>query len=382
MGLIRLIVLAALAALLIAAPPVRAAAPAPLPEAQSQQLTSFLTAVNQEAHGYLPPLTFQSVVQGIFHAGQSGWNPGTVLSGLTRYLVHTLLQSSVLLGKLVILGVACAMLENVSRAFGSEQVARIAYTVAYLALLALALESFTGALGIGRGTVSDLVHLMEAMLPLLVTLIASVGAFTSAGLFNPLVVFAITMVPLVVGSVVLPLVYLSTLVEMVGTFTLYKLKPFAGLLRQSALVSLALFMTVFLGFVAVFGAAGPVSDGVTLKTAKFVAATFIPVVGKLFADSAEIVFGSSFLLKQAVSVIGLIGLFLTLIFPVLKLVSIMMAYRVSAAVLGPVGGEPLVDSLSAMGNAVMYIAIAVGCVGLMLFLVFTITLAAGRGVLP
>ena len=67
---------------------------------------------------------------------------------------------------------------------------------------------------------------------------------------------------------------------------------------------LGLFFTIFLGVISVQGASAAVTDGITLKTAKFITGNFIPVIGRMFSDATDTVISASVLLKNTVGIAG------------------------------------------------------------------------------
>jgi stage III sporulation protein AE len=77
-------------------------------------------------------------------------------------------------------------------------------------------------------------------------------------------------------------------------------------------------LTLFLGLTAIQGVAGGMGDALALRTAKFMTGSFIPVVGKMLADSVDTVLGYSLLLKNSVTITGLIMLALIIVFPCLN----------------------------------------------------------------
>ena len=104
--------------------------------------------------------------------------------------------------------------------------------------------------------------------------------------------------------VVLPLLFLAALLSIVSTLTdHYKVTQLANLLRNEAIGLLVLFLTVFLGVISVQGASSAVTDGVTIRTAKFVTGNFIPVIGRMFTDATDTVISASVLLKNTVGIV-------------------------------------------------------------------------------
>lgn len=98
--------------------------------------------------------------------------------------------------------------------------------------------------------------------------------------------------------IVLPFLFLSTLLNIVSTLTdHYKVTQLGNLLRNWSIGLLGLFLTVFLGVISVQGASTAITDGVTIRTAKFITGNFIPVIGRMFTDATDTVISASVLLK-------------------------------------------------------------------------------------
>ena len=152
----------------------------------------------------------------------------------------------------------------------------------------------------------------------------------------------------------------------------------AGLLRQGANVALGLTGTVFLGTVAAKGAAGAVADGLSVKAAKFVTGSFVPVIGKTLADATDLIVGSSLLLKNALGMLGATAIFFIVAFPLLKILSISWVYQVAAALVEPVGAGDVARMLTTMARSLHLIFAAVGMVALMFFISIVVIVGAAN----
>jgi len=361
--------------------PLPALAASGTPQVDTSHISSFLDSLNAQTHGMLPPVTLTNVGR-LFTTGTGPLSPGSMLRGVLTVLFGQLVEGVGLLGKLLAVGVAAAILEQLSHAFASKQVATFAYGIAYLAVIAIAVDSFAIAVGAIHGAITQMVNLMEAMLPVLTTLLASLGSISTAALFHPVVLLMVNVVAMAVATIVVPAIVIATVVELIGLLTGHQILGLASLLRQAGLTTLGLFLTFFVAVTAIYRVAGPVADTVILRTGKFISLSFVPVVGKLFADAAEVVFGSAFLLKQSISLAGAIALGFIVLVPLFKVVAMMFAYRLAGAALAPVGGAPVVKGLGAMATALLFLALAMLAVSFMLFLALTLALAGGRGLLP
>src|SRR5699024_10100475 len=114
----------------------------------------------------------------------------------------------------------------------------------------------------------------------------------------------------------------------------------AELLKTIALGTLGVFLSLFLGVISVQGTASAIQDGVALKTTKFITGNFIPVVGGAFTDAADTVLSALLLLKNATGIIGLLIIVCFTIFPACKILVISLIYKLSAALLQPMGNTP------------------------------------------
>jgi stage III sporulation protein AE len=243
----------------------------------------------------------------------------------------------------------------------------------------LAINSFHVAITYATDAINSMIHFMIALLPLLLALLASIGSIASSALFHPLIIFLVNTSGILVNQFVLPLLFFSAVLGMVSTLSdQYKVSKLADFFRNIAVGLLGIFMTVFLGVISVQGASTAATDGLTIRTAKFIAGNFIPVVGKMFTDATDTVMSASILLKNTVGVTGLGILFMICVFPLLKVLSLGIIFNLSAAILQPLGGGPIIECLSIIGKAVMYVFAALALVSLMFFLAVTLMVAASN----
>lgn len=345
----------------------------------TRQLDQFLADINRTWEGYGPEISLADFLA--VYRGEEGskYAPRTIMAGLLRYLVREVLANAGLLARLVVLAVLAALLQHMQGAFHGEAAGRLAQWVVYLVLMGLAVTGFGLAVATARQVMESLQAFMLAMLPTLLTLLAGMGGIASAAIFHPLMITFTSTAATVVVGVVFPLIFLAAMLEIVsGLHEHYKLTNLAALLRQWAMYLLGFTFTIFMGVVAVKGAAGAVADGVTMKTAKFMFGSFIPVVGKMFADAADLIFGSGILLKNALGMAGAAAIFFIAIFPLLKILSLVLVYQVAGALVQPVGAGEVAKLLTTMARALQMVFASVAIVALMFFVAVTVIVGAAN----
>ena len=337
----------------------------------------FVEEVNRDLARYGRPLEARDLL-GMFR-GEAPLTLSEIMDVLAGFFLGELRLNLSLLGQLVALGVLAALMEGFHDSLGGARVGRVASMVLCVALLVLGLASLTAALTIAERTVDTLAGFMLASLPLMVSLLLAAGAVSSAAIFNPLLIMVVHGVGVIIADWVFPLLFLGCVITVLGQLgPEFKVSQLAKLVSQVALTLLGVCFTVFLGVVTVQGAAGAVADGVTLRTAKFLAKTAVPVVGGLFADAAEMVAGSALLLKNAAGVLGLVVVLALVTFPLMRLVGLILVYRLAAAVIQPLGGDRAASILEALASGMTGVALAVGGLGVMFFIALTAMMAAAN----
>jgi len=340
-----------------------------------------LDSLNREVQGYMPAINAVDLVKGLVR-GDVGLSPAEVLSGMGRYLFAQVLANINLLAKLVVLSIVYAILCNIQDSFGNGTVSELARITCMLVLTAIAVQSFWAALKIGSSTIDSMVVFMQVFLPTLLALLAVMGGITSMALLQPVLAVSIGFFSTVFKDFLLPVIFFSAILAIVNNISdKFHLSRLASLLKQGCVVLIGLVLTVFIGIMTIQGVTAATVDGVSIRTAKFAADNFVPIVGGFFSDAVDTIVGCSLLIKNAVGAFGLIALFTIIAFPVLKIISLVVIYKVCAAVIEPVAEGQLVRCLNEMAGSLLLLFATVASVALMFFISVTIIIGAGNAAL-
>lgn len=349
---------------------------------QLQQLNlddiqTFWNSVVDQYNGFLPEsehMTFLDFLKSDKQGLIREWT-----SGALRYVFHELIVNGKLLGTLILLTVLSMILQTIQNAFEHRAVSKVAYAVVYLVLIILTLNSFRVAIDYTTTAVQSMSHFLLALMPMIFALMASSGGAASVTLFHPMIIFLINTSGWLISSIILPLLFMSALLLIVSTLTEhYKVTQLANLMRNLSIGGLAGFFAIFLGVMSVQGAATAISDGFLVRTAKFVTGNFVPVVGRMFTDAADTVFGASVLVKNTIGIAGLFILVGLIAFPAIKVFVLALIYNLAAAILQPLGGGPIIECLGIMAKSMVFIFAALAIVSMMFFLALTIIIASGN----
>lgn len=344
---------------------------------ETDKIGEFWNDIMTEYGGLLPESQKGSLLE--FINGDKSFSPQEWLKALFSYLFHEVLANGKLLGTLILLTIFCVILQLLQNAFQQSTVSKVAYSIVYMVLIILALNSFHVAINYATEAIQTMTSFILALIPLLLALLASSGGAVSAAFFHPVILFLMNTSGLLIQNIVMPLIFLSAILSIVSTMTeQYKVTQLANLLRNIAIGALAVFLTIFLGVISVQGASAAVTDGITLRTAKFITGNFIPVLGRMFTDATDTVISASLLLKNTVGILGVAILICIAAFPAIKVLSLAFIYKLAAAILQPLGGGPVITCLDVISKSVIYIFAALAIVSLMFFLSLTVIITAGN----
>ncbi|UYZ11900.1 stage III sporulation protein AE [Brevibacillus sp. WF146] len=344
---------------------------------QMDRVEQFWRQLQHEYKGYLPDVKAPGFVQLLMQQGELSITG--FLKGMAKFFFHEILMNGKLLSSIIIITVFAMILETMQNAFERNTVTIVAYSIAYLVLMVLAINSFHVAITYAKDAITDMSDFMLAMIPLVLALLASVGNLASATMFHPLIIFMINTSGLLISTIIFPLLFLSAMLSIASLFSeRYQVTQLAALLRNIAMGALGSFLTMFLAVISIQGATSAVADGVTLRTAKYLTGNFIPIVGRMFSDAADTVLNASLLVKNAVGLAGVLILVILCAFPALKILVLALIYNLSSAVLQPLGNSPIISALGTIGKNLLFVFAALATVGLMFFLAITIIIAAGN----
>ncbi|MHA0855569.1 stage III sporulation protein AE [Paenibacillus sp. CMAA1364] len=342
------------------------------------QVENYWNELMKDYGGFFPDQKTPSFMDMLLPGGE-GFGIKNVMAGLTSFFWHEVLYNGKLLVSIVMLSIMSLILETLQTAFERNNVSKVAYSLCYMVIMVIAINSFSVAIGYAKDAINNMIEFMMAMIPLLFSLLASMGNVITVSVTHPLIVFMIHTVGAVVHTTIFPLLFFSALLHIVSSLSdKYKLTQMANLLQKVSVGLLGILLTIFLGVISVQGITSSVTDGVTIRTAKFVSGNFIPVVGKMFADATDTVISASLLVKNSIGLAGVIILLFLCAFPAIKILTLALIYQMSAAVLQPLGDTPIVTCLQTIGKSMIYAFAAMAVVGLMFFLAITILLMAGN----
>lgn len=348
------------------------------PNVDLQQIEETAKIIQQRSD-YIPNFSFSELVEEYKNTHSLKGVIKNLLDGSKKYIFKEILANSRLMIELLFLGVFCALLKNLQSSFSSTSVSNIAFYACYLLIVVIIIKSFTLIVALSRDTIEQMINFVNSLMPSLMILVASVGGFATATMLDPAIMFISKLFSDIIKDFILPLTFLIVVLNIVNNLSDdIKISKLIKLLEQTTLWVLGFIMTIFVAFITIRSSTSASIDQVTLKTTKFMVDSFIPIVGKSLSDAVTTVAGYSMILKDAISVVGLVIMLSICIFPLIKLIILAFIFKFVGAIMEPIVDGKIIDCLSSVGGAITILFSSILSVAIMFFIIITIIASTGR----
>lgn len=311
--------------------------------------------------------------------GKSSISASTIIDLISKNLFKELYVCVKIMISIIVIAIISALLKNIEDSFTGSSIANIAFYSCYVLIILLLTKNFVSSVNIAKSAIKDITDFMSAIMPVLILLITTAGGISQAATLDPIVAAAVTITPRIYMDMILPLILMSFVLCFVNNIsTEHKVEQLAKFIKQITLWLQGIILTVFVGLITIRSMTASTFDAVTLKTAKFAVDNFIPIVGKAISDSISTVAGYALLLKNAFGVLGLIIILLMLLFPVIKIISIVIVYKISAAIIEPIVDKRIVNCISSASDSLVLVSSMLFCVTLIFFILLCIMANTGK----
>lgn len=333
----------------------------------------------QNEQNYIPEFSIKGVIETYKETGSIGFTLKDMANTFIKFIFKEVVENSRLLIELLVLGILSAILQNIQSAFSENGIGKIANYACFCTIVVIIIKSFTLVMDLATTTIDKMVDFSAIIIPPLIMLIATTGEVVTAAALDPITIGVITVSSTVIKNFILPLTIFVVALNIVnGLSEEQKVQKLASFIRQVSLWALGLIMTIFITIITVRSNMTANLDVVTLKTTKFFVDNFIPLVGRSLSDAITTVVGYSLVLKDALSLIGLIIIVFICIFPLIKIVLISLIYKFVGAVMEPIVDKRITNCLSSVGSSFTIIFASLLSVSVMFFIMITIISSTGK----
>lgn len=273
-------------------------------------------------------------------------------------------------------------MSSISDSLENKSVSQVTYFVELILIITLIVSTFSNCISLVKNTIQNLVGFSNSLIPILMTLMLTTGAITSAGMIQPILLLLINFIGNAISNFILPVVLISTSLNIISQISdEIKISKIPKFLNSATIWVLGIIMTLFVTVLSLEGSLTQTVDGVTAKTTKAAVSTVIPVVGKILGDATDAVIGCAGILKNAVGFVGVIVILGICLSPIIKLTILTITYYLASALCQPIEDAKIVNLLESVADTFKTLLAIIFCVTVLLIVGLTIVIKISNATL-
>lgn len=286
-----------------------------------------------------------------------------------------LLEQKEIMGYVLLLVLAAALLGNFSGMLQSGQLGDTGFYLIYLLLFALLLRGFSGVSSLVEHTMEGTVSFMKAAAPAYYLAVAASAGVTTAGVFYQILLLVFYLTEKLLLYVLLPGIHAYLLISLVNQLTREDfLSRMAELLKSILLWTLRTVLGMVVGIEVLQNLVAPAFDSLK-RSAVGRTAGAIPGIGNAVNAVTEMILGSAVLIRNCVGALAVIVLVLSAVSPILKLLITSLCYKLLSAAAQPVSDSRICGCLNTMGESCALLLRLLATMELLFILTITILAA-------
>lgn len=308
-------------------------------------------------------------------AGEAVFTAEGVEELLVNAAAGELLEQKQIMGYVLFLVLAAALLGNFSGMLQNGQLGDTGFYLIYLLLFALLLRGFAGVSSLAEQTMEGTLSFMKAAAPAYYLAVAASAGVTTASVFYQVLLLVFYLTEKLLLYVLLPGIHAYLLLSLVNQLTREDfLSRMAELLKSVLLWTLRTVLGMVVGLEVLQNLVAPAFDSLK-RSAVGRTAGAIPGVGNAVNAVTEMILGSAVLIRNCVGALAVIVLVLSAVSPVLKLLITSLCYKLLSAAAQPVSDSRICGCLNTMGESCALLLRLLATMELLFILTITILAA-------
>ncbi len=298
----------------------------------------------------------QALIKGDFDDNNDIW------SAILSLFFDNVLSLLPIISIIIAVSLLGNMIQGLKPNSGGKSISNIIHFVTYGIIVVLILSITVKMVAITTDTIQSIKGQMDAVFPLLLTLLTAIGGTSSVSVYQPAMALLTGTIINLFTYVLLPIFIFAIVFSIISNLSnTVKLDKFTSFFNSTYKWLTGLIFTVFSAFLSIKGIAAGSVDGISIRTAKYAIRSYVPILGSYISDGMGILMLSSNLIKNAVGATGLLLLLATVLAPLIELILFMLALKLIAGIVEPLGNSQIANFISSISrHMVLLIALIIG----------------------
>ena len=280
---------------------------------------------------------------------------------------------------IIAISLIASLLQGLKPTNNGKSISSIIHFVSYGIIVVLCLGIVVKVISLTKLTLDNLNNQMDAIFPILLTLLTAIGGSVSVSVYQPAMALFANLIMKFFTYILLPIFIFSIVFNILSNLSNnVKLDKITSFFQSCYKWFIGLIFTIFTAFISIQGITAGMADGISIKTFKYAIKSYVPLLGSYLSDGIGVVIASSNLIKNTVGGAGLFLLFATILVPIIELVVLMLAFRLISGIIEPLGNKQIANFISSLSNSlVMLIVLLIG-IGFVYFILIGLVMCSAN----
>lgn len=304
-------------------------------------------------------------------SGESAVNYSSFFASLFSNLIEAVIKYLPILSLIISIGVISNLLNGIKSKFNEKSTGELINLVCFLSIVVMVVGIVNNIASSSESAINSMVNQTNILFPILLTLMAGLGATASVGVFKPVVAIMSTYVSDFFKFVILPIFMVSFVFSIISNMsTSIKIDKINSFISSAFKWIVGLVFTLFFAIFTIQGISVSKFDSLSVRTTKYTIKSYIPIMGGYLSDGMDLILSSTLLIKNAVGLVGILMIISTMLSPLIEIVIFSLVLKLVSAVLQPMGNSKTSDFLSSTSKSVMILSTSLIAISFMYLLSF------------
>ena len=325
--------------------------------------------------------TFKEKILSVIN-GDFSLNYSSALSAILNIIFSSVRSLIPILVSVCIIALLYSLLKAFNPDFLSEGTNKVVYFSCYAAILGLVLYK---TFDVSKACVDSVVSYakqMNAVFPLMLTVMTAMGATVSASVYQPAVAFLSNGITAVFTKAVIPLVgFLIIFSAVSGLTSAIKTEKLSSFVSSVIKWIIGICVTVFTMFLSIQGLTAGTYDGITLRITKYAIGNSVPIVGGFLKDGVDMFLVGGILIKNALGICGVVLILAAMLSPLFELIAFGLMLKLAAGLIEPLTDSSIPNLLTSLSKSLNYIMASVLIISFMYIITVILLICTGGALL-
>lgn len=311
--------------------------------------------------------------------GEQAVDYTTMLEVLLNAIMQLIVQYVPMFALIIGIGIIASLLGQIKSKFNEKSTADIVHFVCFCLIVVIMATSVKRLITSTTSTINSMKNIIDAIFPIILTLMTSLGEVSSVGVFQPILAIMSTIISTVILRVIVPIFIFSFVLNVIGHLSNnIKLDKFNIFLTSIFKWIIGITFTIFFAVISIQGITAGSFDSISIRTAKFTVSSYVPIMGGYLSQGMDLIMASGVLIKNSIGLVGILIIISSILSPILEIAIFSLMLKAVSAILQPLNNNRITNFLHNSSKSIIMLSTCIIVVSFMYFLCIGMCMASAN----